>query len=194
MKDGDFFKYKNKIKPEAGCFLISEPHLPDANFERTVILLCKHDDEGSFGFVLNKKSNLRFDDVINDAKEIRLPVYLGGPVEQNTLHFVHSDESIVGSELVSNDLYWGGDFELIMNWLNNKVIDGQNIRFFLGYSGWSAGQLMEEIEQNSWMVYKPPNSDIIFTNDSTTMWKAVLEEMGGRFSVYSKYPVDPRLN
>lgn len=194
MKDGDFFKYKNKIKPEAGCFLISEPHLPDANFERTVILLCKHDDEGSFGFVLNKKSNLRFDDVINDAKEIRLPVYLGGPVEQNTLHFVHADESIVGSELVSNNLYWGGDFELIMNWLNNKVIDGQNIRFFLGYSGWSAGQLMEEIEQNSWMVYKPPNSDIIFTTDSTKMWKAVLEEMGGRFSVYSKYPVDPRLN
>jgi len=194
MKEGDFFKYKNNIKPASGCFLVSEPHLPDTNFDRTVILLCKHDEEGSFGFVLNKKSNLTFNEVINEAEKIRLPVFIGGPVEQNTLNFIHSDETIVGSELVSDNLYWGGDFDLILNWLNEKVIDGQNIRFFLGYSGWSAGQLMEEIEQNSWMVYKPSDSNIIFTTDLTMMWKTVLEEMGGRFSVYSKYPVDPRLN
>ncbi len=194
MKETDFFKYKNNIDPTSGCLLVSEPHLPDSNFDRTVILLCKHDEEGSFGLVLNKISNLLFQEVVKDRKDIDLPLYLGGPVEQNTLHYVHTHETIVGAEVVSGNLFWGGDFELILNWLNDKVIDGSDIRFFLGYSGWSAGQLMEEIEQNSWMVFKPSNIDIIFKTDANNMWKTILEEMGGRFSMYSKYPIDPRQN
>jgi putative transcriptional regulator len=194
MKNNIFFKYNNDVEPTAGCFLVSEPHLPDSNFDRTVILLCKHDDEGSFGFVLNRKSNVRLHELMRGAEGIKLPVYIGGPVEQNTLHFIHRDDSLTDAELIANSFYWGGDFDMLLSWLHDDVIDGGNVRFFLGYSGWGAGQLMEEIGENSWIVFKPDDPELIFSSDSDDMWKHILEDMGGRFSMYSKYPQDPRLN
>jgi len=194
MDSNIFFKYNSKIEPENGSILVSEPHLPDSNFDRTVILLCKHDDEGSFGFILNKKSNTTLEALLEEGKGIKSPIFIGGPVEQNTLHFLHLDETLENSEHVYDKLFWGGNFEMILNWLKDKVVDGREVRFFLGYSGWSSGQLHEEIEQNSWMVFKPKNYDFVFDANSEDLWKSVLEEMGGRYSMYSKYPIDPRLN
>ena len=194
MDNNIFFKYKSKIQPENGSILVSEPHLPDSNFDRTVILLCKHDDEGSFGFVLNKKSNTTLGELLEEGKGIDSPVFIGGPVEQNTLHFLHRDDTLENTEHVANKLFWGGNFEMILNWLKDKVVDTNEVRFFLGYSGWSSGQLLEEIEQNSWMVFKPKNYNFVFDASSEDLWKSVLEEMGGRYSMYSKYPIDPRLN
>jgi putative transcriptional regulator len=195
MESNIFFKYKSDIEPTGGCLLISEPHLPDNNFDRTVILLCKHDEEGSFGFVLNRKSNVHLNELMKEAEGIDVPVYIGGPVEQNTLHFVHKDETLIDAEPVNDDFFWGGDFGLLLSWLHDKVIDRQNVKFFLGYSGWGKGQLMAEIKENSWIVIKPDDSEHIFGDgDSDEMWKTILEDMGGRFSMYSKYPEDPRLN
>lgn len=194
MDNNIFFKYNSKIEPGNGSILVSEPHLPDSNFDRTVILLCKHDEEGSFGFVLNKKSNVRLDELIREAEGIKTEVYVGGPVEQNTLHFLHRDETLENTEFVSEKLYWGGNFELQLNWLKDQIVDVKDVKFFLGYSGWSAGQLQEEIEHSSWMVFKPKNYDFIFEADAEGLWKSVLEEKGGRYSMYSKYPIDPRLN
>ena len=194
MDNNIFFKYNSKIEPENGSILVSEPHLPDSNFDRTVILLCKHDDEGSFGFVLNKKSNTTLGELLEEGKGIDSSVFIGGPVEQNTLHFLHRDDTLENSEPVANKLFWGGNFEMILNWLKDKVVDTNEVRFFLGYSGWSSGQLLEEIKQNSWMVFKPKNYDFVFDASSEDLWKSVLEEMGGRYSMYSKYPIDPRLN
>ena len=195
MKNNIFFKYNSEVEPTGGCILVSEPHLPDNNFDRTVILLCKHDEEGSFGFVLNRKSNVSLSELMKEADGIEAPVYIGGPVEQNTLHFVHKDETLTDSELVNDSLYWGGDFDLLLSWLHDKVIDKDAIRFFLGYSGWGKGQLMEEIKENSWIVIEPEGSELIFSGDgSSDMWKNILEDMGGRYSMYSKYPEDPRLN
>lgn len=195
MKNNIFFKYNSEVEPTGGCILVSEPHLPDNNFDRTVILLCKHDEEGSFGFVLNRKSNVSLSELMKEADGIEAPVYIGGPVEQNTLHFVHKDETLTDAEQVNDSLYWGGDFDLLLSWLHDKVIDKDAIRFFLGYSGWGKGQLMEEIKENSWIVIKPEGSELIFSGDgSSDMWKNILEDMGGRYSMYSKYPEDPRLN
>jgi len=194
MDNNIFFEYNSKVEPVNGSILVSEPHLPDSNFDRTVILLCKHDDEGSFGFVLNKRSNAQLGELIVEAKDIELPVFIGGPVEQNTLHFLHRDETLENTEHVSEKLYWGGNFELQLNWIRDKIVDFDSVKFFLGYSGWSAGQLQEEIEQSSWMVFKPKNYNFVFNASSEDLWKSVLEEMGGRYSMYSKYPIDPRLN
>lgn len=194
MEENIFFNYNNDIEPSDGCILVSEPHLPDSNFERTVILLCKHDEEGSFGFVLNKQSNLGLGELIKEADGIKLPVFIGGPVEQNTLHFIHKDETLTNAEWVNESFYWGGDLDLLISWLNDKVVDGNEIKFFLGYSGWGSGQLMEEIKENSWMVYKPQDIGLVFKTRSDDMWRTILQKMGGRFSMYSKYPEDPRLN
>lgn len=189
-----FFEYNNNLHPSDGCILVSEPHLPDSNFDRTVILLCKHDDMGSFGFILNRPSKVRIKDIIKDADDVEVPVYIGGPVEQNTLHFIHKDEALSDAEMVSDNLYWGGNFDLMLSWLHDKIVVDNDVRFFLGYSGWSEGQLMEEINENSWMVFKPDSTDFIFETSPEDMWKAVLKKMGGRFSMYAKYPEDPRLN
>jgi len=195
MDKNIFFKYNSEIEPTGGCILVSEPHLPDNNFDRTVILLCKHDEEGSFGFVLNRKSNVNLNELMKEAEGIEIPVYIGGPVEQNTLHFVHNDDSLTDAELVNDSFYWGGDFDLLLSWLHDKVIDKNNVKFFLGYSGWGKGQLMEEIKENSWIVIEPKSSELIFDDDgSNEMWKNILEDMGGRYTMYSKYPEDPRLN
>ena len=190
----EFFNYKNKIKPERGRLLISEPFLPDPNFERTVVLLCEHTEEGSFGFVLNKPSIMKAGDVMDELKNFDHEIYVGGPVQQDTLHFIHRTESIENGVEILKGIYWGGTFDQVLNLADTHQLFPADIKFFLGYSGWDAGQLEEELEQNSWIVCNFVSEDLLFETEPALMWKKALENMGGRFSVYSNYPVDPRLN
>ena len=131
---------------------------------------------------------------MKDAEGLGQPVFVGGPVEQNTLHFIHLEENLPDAEKVDNSFYWGGNFDLMLNWMKDGVTQGKKIRFFLGYSGWGEGQLEAEIKENSWIVIKPDRVDFLFRENADDMWKNILDELGGRFSMYSKYPVDPRLN
>jgi putative transcriptional regulator len=190
----EFFKYKNKINPEKGRLLISEPFLPDPNFERTVVLLCDHNSEGSFGFVLNKPSVLKINEVIEDIHELDEIVYIGGPVQQDTMHFIHRRVALDKAVEIREGINWGGSFEDLILSVNTKQIEKTDIRFFLGYSGWGPGQLESELEENSWIVCDFVTDELLFDTDPKIMWKKALESMGGRFSVYSKYPLDPRLN
>jgi putative transcriptional regulator len=190
----EFFKYKNKIAPEKGRLLISEPFLPDPNFERTVVLLCEHNEEGSFGFVLNKPSILKVKEVLEDVLSIDSIVYVGGPVQQDTLHFIHRNSTVDNAVEIAPNVYWGGDFETLVTKVDTSQIPGNDIRFFLGYSGWGPGQLDAELEQDSWIVCNFINEQLLFDTEPQVMWRKALESMGGRFSVYSNYPTDPRLN
>jgi putative transcriptional regulator len=190
----EFFKYKNKIKPEKGRLLISEPFLPDPNFERTVVLLCEHNDEGSFGFVLNKPSIVKLNEVMEDMTAIESVVYVGGPVQQDTLHFIHRHSGVNNAVEITGHVYWGGDFENLLVLCDTKQISATDIRFFLGYSGWGPGQLDSELEQDSWIVCDFVSDQLLFETEPDMMWRKALENMGGRFSVYSNYPTDPRLN
>lgn len=190
----EFFKYRNKLKPEKGRLLISEPFLPDPNFERTVVLLCEHNEEGSFGFVINKPSILKIAEVMEEASHLDDIVFVGGPVQQDTLHFLHRNTSITNAVKIQDDIYWGGDFQSLMTQLNTSVIKPADIRFYLGYSGWGQGQLESELQEDSWIVCDFVDDALLFDTDPTVIWKKALDNMGGRFSVYSNYPVDPRLN
>src|SRR5687767_7216517 len=190
----EFFKYRNKIKPEKGRLLISEPFLPDPNFERTVVLLCEHNAEGSFGFVLNKPSILKVNEVMEDMVSLDNLVYVGGPVQQDTLHFIHRNVSVINAVEIVSNVYWGGDFENLVTLCDTKQLAGGDIRFFLGYSGWGPGQLESELEQDSWIVCDFVTDQLLFDTDPQNMWRKALDNMGGRFSMYSNYPVDPRLN
>ncbi len=180
--------------PEKGRLLISEPYLPDPNFERTIILLCENNDEGSFGFVLNKPSLVKVSEVMEEVKGYDLPALVGGPVQQDTLHYLHRNPALEDSIEIAPGIYWGGNFENLLLMMDTRQMDHKDIKFFLGYSGWTAGQLEEELEQDSWIVSDKVSEELIFDTPPESMWKKTLTIMGGRFSIYSNYPTDPRLN
>ncbi|UXE67797.1 MAG: YqgE/AlgH family protein [Chryseotalea sp. WA131a] len=190
----DYFNYQNKLQPAKGRLLASEPYLPDPNFERTLILLTEHNEEGSVGFILNKPSESQIGDVMPDITNLRSPVCIGGPVQQDTLHYIHRVSGVTDSIEVVEGIYWGGNFEQIMLLIETGQIEEWHIKFFLGYSGWSPGQLAEELKVNSWIVSNRLSEELIFETLPEVMWKKSLQNLGGRFSIYSNYPVDPSMN
>ncbi|MEQ8580691.1 MAG: YqgE/AlgH family protein [Marinoscillum sp.] len=191
----DYFATDQIIEPERGDLLISEPYLPDPNFERTVILLCEHDENGSFGFVLNKRAQSRLDELIEEAEGFSTDVFVGGPVQQNTLHFLHkSPATLKGDKKVVDGVYWGIDFEGLLSSINTRQVAKEELKFFVGYSGWSPGQLMDELKSKSWIVYKKASPEVVFEMNPDDLWREALKTMGGKFRVISNYPTDPRLN
>ncbi|WP_194775593.1 YqgE/AlgH family protein [Pararhodonellum marinum] len=189
-------EYNSNITPKSGNLLISEPFLQDENFVRSVILLCENNENGSFGLVLNKLSILKIGDLIEDLNNFDDQVYVGGPVEQNTLHFIyHSSESLLnGSVELCSGVWWSGDFEELVDKIKLGQIDKANFRFFIGYSGWSEGQLKEELIEKTWIVCEQLDSDNLFNSSPDELWRLILRNMGGDFQVLANYPIDPRLN
>jgi putative transcriptional regulator len=190
----DFFDYTNKLEPMAGRLLISEPYLPDPNFERTIILLCEHNEEGTVGFVMNKPSPSRHGELIKDLSLLKNIVCMGGPVQQDTLHYIHRCADIGGAVEISEGIFWGGEFEQVIEKLESGQLVHEDIKFFLGYSGWSPDQLEDEIKANSWIVSEMATEELIFYTPETEMWRKTLKKMGGRYSMYSNYPLDPTMN
>ena len=190
---GDTATYSQKASK--GCILISEPFLPDPNFERTVILVCDHNSEGSVGFILNRTADIKLGDVVEEFIESEKDLYVGGPVEQNTMHFIHRIAyQLEGSLALSEGISWGGDFEILKLLINTKQVSLNDLRFFLGYSGWAPRQLQREINEKTWIVYKPDSLAEIWEMNPTDMWRIILKKMGGKFKMMSNYPIDPRLN
>ena len=191
----DYFNYNQVLTPRKGCFLVSEPFLPDPNFERTVILLCEYNEEGSVGFVLNKPSILKFDEAIEDVQNFNVQLYIGGPVQQDTLHFIHrAGDLLEGSIRIEDNIFWGGNYEQLITMINSGNINNNDFKFFLGYSGWAPGQLEEELKQKSWIIFDRATEERVFDINSKFLWKEILKNMGGKFKVFANYPVDPRMN
>lgn len=181
------------IKLETGCLLIAEPFMGDPNFERSVILLCEHNARGSFGLVLNQLSEFHLGDLIKNNVYPDILVNFGGPVQRDTLHFLHIvPEKISGGVEIQKGLFWGGNFDKMLEKLNLGLISITEIRFFIGYSGWGEGQLSQEIKRNSWFVSKTTTNNIM--KNSKEYWRETLKNMGGDYKVMANYPIDPRLN
>lgn len=178
-----------------GTFLIAEPFLKGEDFMRSVILLCRHnEEEGSIGFTLNKPSSITLNQFFPELEASFFSVNLGGPVHTDTLHYIHQYPDLFpDSELILEDVYWGGDFETLKVHLKNEVIDPNKIRFFLGYSGWNAGQLKNEIEEGTWLPAMG-NASIIFDNKDAEKWKNSLQLLGEKYKQLAHYPIDPQLN
>lgn len=186
-------EYQNDV-PEKGKLLISDPFLPDPNFNRTVVFLTEHQTEGSVGFVLNKPLKATLDDVIEVPTSQKIPIYLGGPVQQETLHILHMNPSIgEPTNEVTRGVYWGANFEAIKVMIQKNELDPKNYRFFLGYSGWGEKQLENELDQKSWIVTQG-NQEIVFSNNTEELWKKVLQQMGGEFSYLANSPDNPQWN
>ncbi|WP_455638860.1 YqgE/AlgH family protein [Parabacteroides sp.] len=186
----------NNVLPAQGSILISEPFLQDAYFQRAVVLLIEHNKEGSMGFVLNKKTDLIVNSFFPELESFpEMPIYLGGPVTANRLFFIHSlgDLIIPDSVKIKDQLYFDGDFEALKRYiLNGHSIDGK-VKFFLGYSGWTEGQLGNEINHNSWVVSHASKGNVLLA-DGDSFWKNSLEQLGSNYKAWTKYPKDPYLN
>lgn len=180
-------------KLKQGVLLIAQPFLGDPHFERSVVLLCEHNERGSFGLILNQSSEGSLNEVWDNANE-EFKLYVGGPVEQNTLHFIHRlGKEVPETQLILPSLGWGGDYEFLQSQLTQGLLSPQNIRFFVGYTGWGKGQLKRECEENTWIVAQF-EANFLFDTPAEDLWRATLKQMGGEHSLLANYPIDPRLN
>jgi putative transcriptional regulator len=179
---------------QSNSFLIADPFLKDKSFVRSVVYLCLHNQEGSFGFIINKKADYFLEDLMADFDSLSIPVYAGGPVGTDTIHFLHQLPHLIpDSQKMNDNLFWGGDFDCVKELITAKKIDLSKIKFFIGYSGWSAGQLANEIEEKSWLTSYADN-DIIFNSADENIWKKSIKLLGPEFIELINYPIDPELN
>ena len=177
-------------KIEAGDMLLAEPFMMDPHFKRAAVLLCEHTEDGSLGFILNKPINMKVDRLVNDFPEFNAKVYYGGPVATDTLHYVHDKGDILDDSVeVSPGIFWGGHFDKLKFLVESKLILEDNIRFFVGYSGWSAGQLKEEMQYGSW-VMADVHPNYVFQSATKTLWKQIMEDQGDALSVIAQMPDD----
>ncbi|MEJ7609798.1 MAG: YqgE/AlgH family protein [Ferruginibacter sp.] len=183
------------IAPAEGILLIAEPFLKDPSFARSVVLICRHTaEEGTFGFSLHQQSAATLDEIIPGMEGIEIPVFRGGPVQTDTLHYLHQyPEFFPDAVRIAEGIYWGGEFEILKQLIKDETIDPGKIKFFLGYSGWSAGQLDEEMKENTWLTV-PSDSGMIFDIPNDEIWNASLNRLGGKYKMLIHYPTDPQLN
>ena len=184
-----------ELKPNKGILLIAEPTLTgDVSFNRSVVLLAEHNEEGSVGFILNKPLDYDISDLV---EEINVPfqVFNGGPVEQDNLYFIHKVPHLIDDSIeISDGIYWGGDFDKTIHLINARTITDKDIRFFLGYSGWSSLQLDQELDSKSWIVVKNLYESEIIEKSSNSFWKEKMMELGGDYLLWSNAPENPSLN
>jgi putative transcriptional regulator len=184
-----------KLIPYKGKLLVSEPGIiGDDSFSRSVVLITEYNNEGVVGFILNKPLNYTLDQLIPEI-DLELEVYKGGPVDKNNLYFLHNiPELIPNSHLIGNNIYWGGDFNAVSSLINEGRITGQEIRFFLGYSGWGLNQLENELESKSWVVVENEKSNDLLALDINDIWKNHMKNLGGDYELWSNAPDNPQYN
>ena len=182
------------MQPKKGRLLIAEPAiLTDDSFNRSIILLTEHTDVNSIGFILNKPLGYTLGDILPEI-DSNFIVYQGGPVEQDNLYFVHSVPHLIPESIeVGNGIYWGGNFNSLKESLHNKELKQDEIRFFLGYSGWDTNQLEDELKTDSWFISENdfPN---VFSVDTNSIWKNKLLQRGGKYTIWANAPENIQLN
>lgn len=189
----DLHKFTNERLLRAGKLLIAQPMLNDSTFSRTVIYLCEHNKQGTIGFVLNQPTNVNINDVLPAFPAPELPISHGGPVQLDTLHVLHRNPDELEGNEVANGVYWGASLESLQEYINSVLFNDEELRLFVGYSGWSAGQLEQELKDGSWLIADMPNS-IVFDTTPEDVWKKAIYSLGNEYRYLLNMPVDPNLN
>lgn len=184
----------NKLEPQKGRLLITEPFEESSYFKRSVILLCEHNEEGSFGFVLNNYMEVSLSD-FEGLPEFETKIGLGGPVSSKNLYYIHTlGHRLPESIHIADDIYAGGDFEQLKNMLRAGLIKQNEIRFFLGYSGWVDKQLVGELKHNAWLVTEISDTREIMDTSNTSLWADYMARQGGKYKAFAHFPENPALN
>ncbi|MCH8553563.1 MAG: YqgE/AlgH family protein [Schleiferiaceae bacterium] len=176
-----------------GKFLVAQPFLGDPNFERAVIFIVEHNENGTIGFVINKNSSIELASIAPKAGW-SAPIKKGGPVDLDSLHYLHTAPTrIKNCHEVAPGIFWGGNFQDVEKGLETGQLNSGNIQFFLGYTGWGPRQLATEIKQGSWLIVDKNYHDLI-ANELPNLWKTILLETGGDFKLWANAPENPLLN
>lgn len=171
-----------------GIVLLAEPFMLDPNFRRAAVLLCEHSPEGSLGFIMNRPTDRRIDELIEDFPEFDSTTFWGGPVQTNTIHYLHNVGSLLEDSIkIADGVFWGGDFEKLKFLINSGLVTPTNIRFFMGYAGWDEGQLIDEMATGSW-VPADMHPNYIFKSKPEMLWQQVMYNKGDAYSVIAFMP------
>lgn len=178
-----------KYPLQPGGLLLAEPFAYDKTFKRAAILICDHHQEdGSVGFIINKPLKMPASSVVKGIPDFDGEIFFGGPVHTDTLHYLHTKGDLIeGSIPVKDGLFWGGDFEQVRFCINNELISKDDIRFMVGYSGWTAGQLEEEINAGYWWLVEH-HPQYLFKTAHEEIWKVALAEEEDTLSVIAQMP------
>jgi putative transcriptional regulator len=180
---------------QAGKLLIASPALQDDHFRRSVILLAEHGTEGSLGFILNKAIEASLQDAVEGFLYFDQKLSVGGPVETQALFYVHRfGADIPGSQAIAHGLYWGGDFEVLKSFVNNHQVAADALRFFVGYAGWSAGQLEGEIAEEAWLLAEGNAPTLLDPASAGDLWRGYIKNMDFEYAIWANLPEDPSLN
>lgn len=179
-------------------FLAAWPDLLDPNFMHSVVLMCRHDANGAFGLVTNQRTEFSIGQLFPEHPvlcELEHPVHLGGPVDHQSLQVVHRlPDELEGGEPIDDDLWFGAELESLARLLAAEPERAlANVRLFLGYSGWGAGQLDGELSGGSW-VPAPLDVELVFGGESFEAWQRVVRSAGKEAEGLDRLPPDPSWN
>ncbi len=191
--DFDFFKIDRRLAPKKGRILISEPFLPGNFFSRSTVLLVEYSATGAVGFILNKPFGSKINELFDISPGIIPEIYIGGPVGNDSLFYIHTlGDKVEGSLQIKDELYWGGNFEALKSVILSGNASGEQVKFFVGYSGWSAGQLENEITENSWLVADVDTKMVMQSNRN--FWFESVKKAGKKYETWLNFPEDPNTN
>lgn len=180
---------------QKGTFLIATPELDTGIFFRSVILVCEHNSNGSFGLVINKSLSVELPDEILNLNRLANPhvgIRAGGPVQTNQMMLLHNSEKLATQTLhICPNVFLGGDLQFLQESITDE--NGPSIFLCFGYAGWGTGQLEREFLDGSWLLY-PATSQHIFHTPTEKLWQTLLREMGGKYATLSMIPEDLTLN
>jgi len=182
------------LKPKVGRLLISEPIFNNSIFLKSVILLTHYNNNESTGLILNHPTKLYLSHLFKNIS-LDFQIFLGGPVDNQSLYYIHTLGNIIPKSIeITDDIYFGGEFDSILKLINNGTISQNEIKFFIGYTGWGKNQLIDEIENDSWIVKNLTSKDVCMNKSNQQLWRNFIKEMGDKYAVWANLPKDPSLN
>lgn len=179
---------------QKGTLLIASPDVETGIFFRSVILVCEHSPNGSFGLVINRRLDLELPEEIVNIQNLANPhvaILAGGPVQTNQLMLLHTNEDVPNTLEICEGVYLGGDLQFLQDSLSDPK--GPAVHLCFGYAGWGAGQLEREFLDGGWFLSQA-SQRAIFHLLPEKMWPTLLREMGGKYASLSMIPEDLSVN
>ncbi len=184
-------RIKKKTEIKQGCILIAKPFWLDESYQRSVILLIAHNEEGSTGIIINKMSNLSVNEALTELDH-HAPLYYGGPVSKKIISYIHSKPNLPDTLYLGNNLFWGGNYDALVGMIASGEMNPDDFRFSAGFVQWSPGELKNEVKDDKWWVSELTPKEL-FLQPAEDLWGDKLVEDEHVYGLLSPYP-DPSLN
>lgn len=183
--------------PKVGDLLLAEPLMINGVFKRSTIFLIEHSDSlGSMGFITNLRSEYTLNDLVEEIeRDEEIPVYIGGPVHCNQMYYIHTLGTLIPESIeVANGMYVSGNFNAMIEYINSGAPIEGKVRFVLGYSGWSKGQLEDELKNFDWAVCPMTNPETLLSTEGESSWRNYVSTLDNRYWMWLNCPSSPILN